>query len=775
MAVISKAREKGNGQVKRAKNKIFQSYFISYVLIGIFPLVLSLLGNKICQNIITEGIKVSQENILTLVQKTFDQYMEGITVSSQLLSSDDRLNRLAELAEFDPEARLELKKLRDALAQQKNSMSLCEEVIVFFTESGTLVTNDKVYSNAERYERQGGITQESLESALAVKGVRSCIVGSGQDEKTTILFVQNIYNYNYKEKAAVIIISVPWADIQEKTGDLKNGAIYWLNAKGDCLATEELQPMLLPYDAFPQEGELIYTEDAGHKEISSFRFSKYYDWKYCITMSERLYFAELDRMRVVIAIQMIVLVAVAIGMAMFCSWQNYKPIEKMLQTVRKKQRSGKPTAAFSDVEEYIEKLYLDNQRLGNSWEKAKDVLTAQVVTGYLKGWNADEAMVEEILAQKAGIDMRKSYIVFLITLQDISSCKLFTAKNCAEDAESRELLQFVFTNIFQEVVLAENKGVLLPIDDIYLCILEAESGGREEWVEAKMNLCAALYRKHLNLSVFVGGSGWHCGVKELPRAYNEAAQVLSWQSFWGNEEETFVVYESVGMPDVLYAQTGFMPGEQNRLYNLIASREYEKAMELLDEMIDGMLIPGIGYTEVNQFRMFGLMSVVCAYLTESIGRNDEAFLYELHPMERLLDAKTVEAARSTLKDVFADIIRHLEQCFEQERPKWIGEILEYIEVNYQDTNLSGAMLAEKLNMNLAYMGRVFKQHMGYSLPDYIHHVRIRECKILLQKGVSVKEAAEMVGYVDSKALIRIFKKTEGITPGQFKNECDVES
>lgn len=765
----------GNGTVKRVKNKIFRSYLVSYVLIGILPLVLSLLGYKVCQNIVTESIRTSQENILTLVQKTYDHYMEEITVNGQLLSGDDRLLGLAELQEFDPEARLELKKLRDTLEQQKLNMGFCDEVLVFFPESGTIATNDKVYSNAERYERQGGLTQESLEQALAAEGVRNCVVGNGQDGKTTILFIQNIYNYNYKKKTAVIIIAVPWAAIQEETGDLKNGTVYWLNEKGDCLAGEDRQQMLLPYDSFSREGELIYTETKGHKEISSFRFSEYYDWKYCITMSERLYFAELDRMKGVIAVQMIVLVAVAVGMAMFCSWQNYKPIEKILQTVRRKQRNGESAAAFRDVEEYIEKIYLDNQRLGSSWEKAKDVLTAQVVTGYLKGWNADEAMVEETLAQKAGIDMGKSYIVFLITLQDISSCKLFTEKASTEDTESRELLHFVFTNIFQEIVLADNKGVILPIDDIYLCILETESGDRAEWVKEKMNLCAALYRKHLNLSVFVGGSGRHCGIKELPRAYNEAVQVLSWQSFWGNEEETFVVYESVGMPDVSYAQTGFMPGEQNRLYNLIASREYEKAMELLDEMIDGMLIREIGYTEVNRFRIFGLMSVVCAYLTESIGREDAAFLQELHPMERLLEAKTVETARSTLKDVFADVVRHLGQCLEQERPKWVREILEYIETNYSDTNLSGTLLAEKLNMNSAYMGRVFKQHMGYSLPDYIHHVRIGKCKKLLQKGVSVKEAAELTGYVDSKALIRVFKKIEGITPGQFKNEWDAES
>jgi len=53
--------------------------------------------------------------------------------------------------------------------------------------------------------------------------------------------------------------------------------------------------------------------------------------------------------------------------------------------------------------------------------------------------------------------------------------------------------------------------------------------------------------------------------------------------------------------------------------------------------------------------------------------------------------------------------------------------------------------------------------------DAINRVRLARAKELLARdGVSIAEAAVRVGYYNSNAFIRTFKKYEGITPGQYK-------
>jgi two-component system response regulator YesN len=42
--------------------------------------------------------------------------------------------------------------------------------------------------------------------------------------------------------------------------------------------------------------------------------------------------------------------------------------------------------------------------------------------------------------------------------------------------------------------------------------------------------------------------------------------------------------------------------------------------------------------------------------------------------------------------------------------------------------------------------------------------------LLAEKSYTIEEVSSMVGYNNSVALIRNFKKYEGITPGEFKNK-----
>ena len=51
--------------------------------------------------------------------------------------------------------------------------------------------------------------------------------------------------------------------------------------------------------------------------------------------------------------------------------------------------------------------------------------------------------------------------------------------------------------------------------------------------------------------------------------------------------------------------------------------------------------------------------------------------------------------------------------------------------------------------------------------EYVRALRVKKAKELLA-AESVKETAQKTGFWDTQALIRVFKKYEGITPGQYK-------
>lgn len=102
----------------------------------------------------------------------------------------------------------------------------------------------------------------------------------------------------------------------------------------------------------------------------------------------------------------------------------------------------------------------------------------------------------------------------------------------------------------------------------------------------------------------------------------------------------------------------------------------------------------------------------------------------------------------------------------------IEKVEEGIRENLLDVNLSVASLAEFLNITPSYLSRFFKRNTGKGVLEYIHECRVEKAKemMLQNPDIKAKEVAEAVGFANLATFIRVFKKREGITPGQFREE-----
>ena len=84
-------------------------------------------------------------------------------------------------------------------------------------------------------------------------------------------------------------------------------------------------------------------------------------------------------------------------------------------------------------------------------------------------------------------------------------------------------------------------------------------------------------------------------------------------------------------------------------------------------------------------------------------------------------------------------------------------------------DLSVAMVAEAMGVTPVAITRVFQRLLGMGTLDYIHHTRLKAAKQLLSASErSIREIAELTGYNNSVTFIRVFKKYEGVTPGQYR-------
>ena len=95
-------------------------------------------------------------------------------------------------------------------------------------------------------------------------------------------------------------------------------------------------------------------------------------------------------------------------------------------------------------------------------------------------------------------------------------------------------------------------------------------------------------------------------------------------------------------------------------------------------------------------------------------------------------------------------------------------ITAFIRENIQE-DIRLTVLSEKACMSQSTFYRSFKKEFGISPIEFILTEKIKRAKMLLQEGrYPVKTIAYECGFRDLNYFIRVFRKQEGITPGQYE-------
>ena len=91
-----------------------------------------------------------------------------------------------------------------------------------------------------------------------------------------------------------------------------------------------------------------------------------------------------------------------------------------------------------------------------------------------------------------------------------------------------------------------------------------------------------------------------------------------------------------------------------------------------------------------------------------------------------------------------------------------------IDANITNPNLCLTFISEELHLSNSYISRIFHRQYGRGVVDYINRLRIEKAKQMLGAGRhTIKHIARSVGYSSDMNFIRVFKRYENITPGQF--------
>lgn len=172
----------------------------------------------------------------------------------------------------------------------------------------------------------------------------------------------------------------------------------------------------------------------------------------------------------------------------------------------------------------------------------------------------------------------------------------------------------------------------------------------------------------------------------------------------------------------------------------------------------------------RMFRAYVVLNIrftMIAYV-ESLGASKEEYMKKIgdYAQEMNIEPDEVPAYFVNMLQAAFEI---REQASSSQNRKLISRAIAYIDENYMHDSLSLNTVAAEAEVSANYLSAVFSQSMKKTFVEYVTEKRMEKAKKLLKStSLSSGEIAARTGYKDSHYFSFVFKKTQGMSPREYR-------
>lgn len=273
---------------------------------------------------------------------------------------------------------------------------------------------------------------------------------------------------------------------------------------------------------------------------------------------------------------------------------------------------------------------------------------------------------------------------------------------------------------------------------------------------------------------FFGGIGKTVGrISEIPDSYQVAGRAFALRYF--EKADQFAKAQ-----DINPGTAGTAADRDDLSVNEINSKQVNRAelegflkigsVEEVEYFVDAYFRE-LGENAINStmFRQYIAMNAYFAVsdFIESIGKSRDSIETFNAGSDCL---KNVTETAGYVARIFTEAINIRERISNSRYNIIVDDVCAYVEENYAVMELSLNDIAAHVNFSPSHLSMVFSQETGKTLIKYITDVRMTKAKELLKcTSKRSSEIAALVGYQDPHYFSYLFKKTQGMTPTDFRS------
>lgn len=206
---------------------------------------------------------------------------------------------------------------------------------------------------------------------------------------------------------------------------------------------------------------------------------------------------------------------------------------------------------------------------------------------------------------------------------------------------------------------------------------------------------------------------------------------------------------------------------------IFASSNGRKASQICDEVK-----PDIALLDIEMPRMNGIE--LAKYIKEKYAECIIIFITAYDRFDYAIEAMHIKAFDYLLKpwkeERLCELINTaIENVRSMQKTDSIVHsqkdvIKDYIDRNYKK-DISAKDVAGILGYSDVYFSKVFKQLFDDNFINYLTKIRIDRAKLLLKDvSFNIKEVGKSVGYADSNYFTKVFKRSIGMSPSEYRSK-----
>lgn len=202
------------------------------------------------------------------------------------------------------------------------------------------------------------------------------------------------------------------------------------------------------------------------------------------------------------------------------------------------------------------------------------------------------------------------------------------------------------------------------------------------------------------------------------------------------------------------------------LANAAKNRDFDKARSILKVIIADIINKGNDF-DYTQTQLYDLVFNISHVAMENGVDSEESMriMTEYCSSERY--TSSLEGMGHLATETGEDLIAAMENSSGSHRPA-VDAMCGYIK-SHLNISFSLKDVADAVELSPYYASRIFKEDMGISIMDYATMARMNEAKYLLSNPkYRIGEIAAKLGYADPSYFGRVFKKTVGMSPRQYR-------